>query len=246
MLKAERLLDDCFPGLEINLRNPLGVSCPSVKCRRAGRDVLSIGELYRGFTSSSYQLQSTLKSSNPSTGDPNKYTTRCPHCYLQFVPRFTVKCSLKGWKGSASHHDNDNENINKNENVNGNVNENNNGNNNDAGNILWCELLSPWTLRKEMFNVLFQDGVSSLLADQFHKSSAQHAVVFWNAIVSFRLRGLPYAFMLSNDVIAKAFPPRDPPVPVPGPVPGPQNPGPKNLDSRNPVLKKQNQGGFST
>ena len=60
------------------------------------------------------------------------------------------------------------------------------GENTDNGQILWCELLSPWALRKEMFNVLFQDGVNYLLSEDFHKSSAQHAVVFWNAIISFR------------------------------------------------------------
>ena len=195
MLAAEHMLAQAFPGLDIDLSNPMGTCCPSPKCRKADRDTLSIGELYRGFTSpTSAQLQATHGASFPGTGDPNKYTTRCPMCGFQFVPRFTVRCDAKGWMGSTpteQHGDED-----------------------GPGSVLWCELLSPWTLRKEMFNVLFQDGVSSLVAEDFHRSTAQHAVVFWNAIIAFRLRGLPYAFLLSNDVICKAFPPRDPPVSV--------------------------------
>jgi hypothetical protein len=191
MLAAERLLESSFPGLAIDLRNPMGSSCPSVKCRKAEREVLSIGELFRGFTTpSSVQMQAAYGPSFSGTGDPNKYTTRCPHCGYQFVPRFTVKCDAKGWMGASSV---------------GCVAEKG-----TAGQVLWCELLSPWTLRKEMFNVLFQDGVSSLLSDEFHRSSVQHAVVFWNAIITFRLRGLPYAFMFCNDVVTRAFPPREP------------------------------------
>jgi hypothetical protein len=191
MLAAERLLDSTFPGLAIDLRNPMGSSCPSVKCRKVDREVLSIGELYRGFTSpSSIQMQAAYGPSFSGTGDPNKYTTRCPHCGYQFVPRFTVKCDAKGWMGASSV---------------GCAAEKG-----TAGQVLWCELLSPWTLRKEMFNVLFQDGVSSLLSEEFHRSSVQHAVVFWNAIITFRLRGLPYAFMFCNDVVTRAFPPREP------------------------------------
>ena len=200
MLVAEKMLEKSFPGLEIDLENPMGAGCPSVRCRRMDREVLSIGELFRGFTSSPSSSQqsthssySTGTTSGISTGDPNKYTTRCAHCGFEFVPRFTVKCSTPGWMGGASPSDTE---------------ENQGGDNTDSGQILWCELLSPWTLRKEMFNVLFQDGVSSLLSEEFHRSSAQHAVVFWNAIISFRLRGLPYAFLLSENQISRAFPAR--------------------------------------
>ena len=35
----------------------------------------------------------------------------------------------------------------------------------------------------------------------------QRAVIFWNILVAFRLRGLPYSFLLTDSLIAEAFPP---------------------------------------
>lgn len=114
-------------------------------------------------------------------GDPNKYTTKCFHCGCEFVPRFCVTCSASDWEGSEG-----------------------------PGTPLWCELLSPWTLRKEVFNVLFDDGIETLLDKEFRTSSAHHAVVFWNAIIAFRLRGLPYSFLLCDNSITSSFPPHAP------------------------------------
>jgi hypothetical protein len=112
--------------------------------------------------------------------DANRYTTRCITCTSDFVPRFTVFSTAEDWVGSEG-----------------------------PGTPLWCELLSPWTLRKEIFNVLFQDGIDALLSKDFRRSSIQHAILFWNAIVAFRLHGLPYAFLLCDNLITRAFPPRD-------------------------------------
>ncbi len=95
---------------------------------------------------------------------------------------------------------------------------------------LWCELLSPWVLRKELLNILYQDGITSLLdcvnyilADNTSSSnnssnststsakinmaiSSQRTIVFWNMLIAFRLRGLPYTFLLSNKTIVESFP----------------------------------------
>eukprot|EP01035_Chromulina_nebulosa_P020331 gene20331-26391_t len=71
---------------------------------------------------------------------------------------------------------------------------------------LWCELLSPWTLRKEVITILLQDGIEVLLSRQFRDMSIQRAVVFWNLIVVFRIIGLPYAYLLSDCDISIAFP----------------------------------------
>lgn len=180
MRVAERLLDANFPGLEIDMANPMGMSCPNQKCAMAGKPI-SISDLYHGFTSPSPFLGSA------SLGDPNKYTTRCKTCGREFVPRFTVKCDAADWMSNDI--DNDRMSESKPEGK------------------LWCELLSPWTLRKEMFNVLFRDGITTLLSKEFRTSSTQRSVVFWNAIISFRLRGLPYAFLLTPvDDIGEAFP----------------------------------------
>ena len=116
-------------------------------------------------------------------GNANKYTTTCKACKREFVPRFTVHCLSKSWVGHEG-----------------------------PKTPLWCELLSPWTLRKELFNVLFEEGVEHLISPSFrHPSlSTQHAVLFWNLLISFRLQGLPYAFLLCGESITSAFPP--PPV----------------------------------
>jgi hypothetical protein len=71
---------------------------------------------------------------------------------------------------------------------------------------LWCELLSPWTFRKEVYTALFQDGIEDMLSLNYRSSSSQRAVVFWNLIVAFRLIGLPYSFLLSEGDYEVAFP----------------------------------------
>lgn len=71
---------------------------------------------------------------------------------------------------------------------------------------IWCELLSPWTLHKEMLNVIFEEGISQLLSQHFKSRTHQSEVIFWNAVLSFRFRGLPIAFLLTNKNIAQAFP----------------------------------------
>lgn len=113
-------------------------------------------------------------------GDPNKYTTKCPNCGHAFVPRFTVMCRSKSWVGSEG-----------------------------PKTPLWCEFLSPWTLRKELFTVLFEEGVEHVISPSFRHPilSPQHCVLFWNALISFRLQGLPYSFLLCGRSITSAFPP---------------------------------------
>lgn len=100
--------------------------------------------------------------------DPNQYTITCPHCDRPFVPRFVVFSSGEDWVGSDG-----------------------------PKTELWCEFLSPWTLRKEVLIVLREYGIDTLISSEFRKSSHQHCVVFWNLVVALRLRGLPYSFLLS-------------------------------------------------
>ena len=79
----------------------------------------------------------------------------------------------------------------------------------------WCELLSPWVLGKELLNILYQDGIYSVLDCHFlrpgNSVSVQRMIVFWNMLISFRLRGLPYTFLLSNESVVQAFPLPPPP-----------------------------------
>ena len=114
-------------------------------------------------------------------GDSNAYTTRCVHCSTVFVPRFAVTCAAPGWEGSEG-----------------------------PATPLWCEMLSPWTLRKEFLGVLLADerGVGALAGPEARDAhKPQTAVVFWNALLAFRARGLPYTFLLTDSDVATAFPP---------------------------------------
>ena len=104
--------------------------------------------------------------------DPNNYTITCPDCERAFVPRFAVVSSSPQWKGSDGPHTE-----------------------------LWCEMLSPWSLRKEVLTVLKEYGIDVLTRPDFRHHSHQHTVVFWNLIVYFRLRGLPYSFLVTDENI---------------------------------------------
>lgn len=113
-------------------------------------------------------------------GDANDYTTRCFACHHQFVPRFTVTYNAVVEEATAP-----------------------------VVEEVWCELLSPWTLRKEVYAALFQEsvGVESIMTTRYRTSSPQRAVVFWNLLVVCRITGLPYAFLLSEADPVLAFPP---------------------------------------
>jgi hypothetical protein len=103
--------------------------------------------------------------------DSNCYTVRCPYCQREYVPRFTVSSSLESWEGSEG-----------------------------KGTPLWCELLSPWVLQKEVLNVIMSTGIETIVSPSFRDShlKPQYAVLFWNLMVYFRLYGLPYAFLITE------------------------------------------------
>jgi hypothetical protein len=150
---ANRILDVLYPDLEIDLSHPDGTTCPNLKCQRT----LSFIEIISNFTSNVHQ-----------------YTVHCPHCGVEFVPRFTVFSSLETWTGSEG-----------------------------IGSLLWCEFLSPWTLQKEILNIIESHGISFLLSMSFREtapshSSSQYSTIFWNLMVYFRHYGLPYAFLITS------------------------------------------------
>lgn len=124
--------------------------------------------------------------------DPNKYTTKCFYCFREFVPRFTVHSSAPTWMREDSDYISDPipEELGK-----------------GSDELLWCELLSPWVLRKELLMILLNDGIDRLLSVEFRKpspSNTQNSVIFWNMIVAFRMCGLPYSFLIS-DTLSTAF-----------------------------------------
>lgn len=116
-------------------------------------------------------------------GDPNKYTVRCVYCGREFIPRFSVRSNdvTPGDDLLSSQ---------------------------VAARVQWFELLSPWVLYKEVSNLIFEDGIHAILLNDLRPSPKlpQKAVIFWNLVVYFRLRGLPFSFLLTNGLISEAFP----------------------------------------
>lgn len=128
--------------------------------------------------------------------DTSKYTTKCYYCEREFVPRFTVHSTAPGWmqedpephQGAAVA-----------------ISAPSAAPAGDA--LLWCELLSPWVLRKELLLILVNDGIDAMLSAQFRRAcpkNSQNAVIFWNMIVAYRALGLPYSFLVA-DTLSTAF-----------------------------------------
>ena len=97
--------------------------------------------------------------------DPNYYKVRCIYCGNEFSPRFSVLCDNMD---NIMEHD-------------------------DSDRILWCDLMSPWVLSKEMRNILIDDGISTFVSPSFRIT---HRHLFWNIVVAFRRIGLPYTILL--------------------------------------------------
>jgi hypothetical protein len=99
-----------------------------------------------------------------------EYTTSCPRCHHRFVPKFTVSCSSSTFRGSQG-----------------------------VGTPLYCELLSPWVLRKEIHNILRQgDGIDVMLQPKWRTESDINATLWWNTIVWLKRYKLPISFLLQG------------------------------------------------
>ena len=97
------------------------------------------------------------------------YNTTCPHCSLRFVARFIVSCSDPHFMGSKG-----------------------------KGTPLCCEFLSPWVLRKELSNILRDNGVLDILNPDWRKGNDIHATLWWNTVVAFMRYRLPITFLLQG------------------------------------------------
>lgn len=99
-----------------------------------------------------------------------EYTTACPQCRHRFVPKFTVSCGSPSFQGSQG-----------------------------IATPLYCELLSPWVLRKEIHNVLRHgDGIDVMLQPKWRSMSDINATLWWNTIVWLKRYKLPISFLLQG------------------------------------------------
>ena len=98
------------------------------------------------------------------------FTTACPQCKHRFVPRFSVKCAAPTFEGSQG-----------------------------KSTPLYCELLSPWVLRKELENIVHgSDGIEGMLNPEWRSGTDIRATLWWNLIVSFNRYRLPVSFLLQG------------------------------------------------
>lgn len=114
----------------------------------------------------------------------NTYTTKCHACDANFVPRFVVNCERNEMHQPER----------------------------EVVEPVWCEMVSPWVLMKEIQMILCQDGgLPTLLSPpSFNsKDTKNNSVLFWNMIVLFRRYGLPYSFLLTDGSLCRSFAPQD-------------------------------------
>jgi len=98
------------------------------------------------------------------------FTTQCPQCKHRFVPHLTVTTSSPTFEGSQG-----------------------------KGTPLYCEMLSPWVLRKELDHVIHgSDGVKGMLNPAWRDGTNIQATIWWNLICAFNRYRLPVSFLLQG------------------------------------------------
>jgi hypothetical protein len=105
-----------------------------------------------------------------STCKFTEYTTTCPHCKNKFIPRFVVKSKSPEFVGTQG-----------------------------AGTPLYCEFLSPWVLRREIYLAMDGgDNIDAILDPEERRRNNFNAKLWWNMIVHFRKQKLPITFLLDS------------------------------------------------
>ena len=107
-------------------------------------------------------------------GDSNDYTTACSGCEKRFVARFSVHSTKEGWNGTQGPNE-----------------------------LLFCEFLSPWTIRKELLTILGDEGgLKRLMHPDFALADSRHtmtnATLWWNLVCNFRREDLPIAWLFES------------------------------------------------
>jgi len=114
--------------------------------------------------------------------DFQDYTTQCPKCQHRFVPNFSVSCSSESFEGSQG-----------------------------KRSMLFCEMLSPWVLRKALGHVINgETGILGMLEPEWRSGTDIRATLFWNLVILCRTYRLPFGFLLQGSVDGRMILPRPP------------------------------------
>lgn len=115
-------------------------------------------------------LSEAVLASGWTAGNSNEYETKCSSCSHKFVPNFVVTCKSPTFEGSQG-----------------------------KGTPLYCDLLSPWVLLREIRSVITASGgVDSILDEKFRNGKDIRATLWWNMVVLFKRYKLPFIFLLQG------------------------------------------------
>ena len=111
-----------------------------------------------------------------------EYTTACPLCNHRFVPRFVVNANSTNFVGSQG-----------------------------VGTPLYCELFSPWVLRKELHIATngFED-IDGIMNPTWRNGNTLNSKLWWNMIILFKRQKLPITFLLQGSFHDKLIMPMNP------------------------------------
>ncbi|EJK49963.1 hypothetical protein THAOC_31108 [Thalassiosira oceanica] len=116
-------------------------------------------------------LSEAVLASGWTAGNSNEYETKCSSCSHKFVPNFVVTCKSPTFEGSQG-----------------------------KGTPLYCDLLSPWVLLREIRSVITASGgVDSILDEKFRNGKDIRATLWWNMVVLFKRYKLPFIFLLQGE-----------------------------------------------
>lgn len=165
------ILEDLYPGIQIDTSSD---ACPKCSC------VLDEDSIILGW----------------KPCEVKDFSTTCPSCNHNFVPKFSISCNLKSFVGSQG-----------------------------KGTPLYCDYLSPWVLLQEIRglintdhvlpqlggkaakffgveddsnNVEIKGGVDAIIDPKFRVGNGINATLWWNCIVTFRRFKIPYTFLLQG------------------------------------------------
>ena len=104
------------------------------------------------------------------------FDTKCNNCNHSFVPSLVVTSSTNTFEGSQG-----------------------------IGTPLFCELFSPWVLRKQ----LYRCDIDDILQPDWRKGTDINSTLWWNLIFAFKRQKLPITFLLQGTFKDRLIMPMD-------------------------------------
>ena len=108
------------------------------------------------------------------------FHTKCSNCTHSFVPSLVVSSSSSTLEGSQG-----------------------------IGTPLYCELFSPWTLRKQLYLVTNSSDVDVLLHPDWREGTGINSTLWWNLMFAFKRQKLPITFLLQGSFKDRLIMPMD-------------------------------------